>query len=137
MKHLHAVFAIASLCAAALASAADLTIEVSDVKSADGAVLVALYTADGFLTKPVTGTSAPATAGGMTLVLKDVPEGDYAFALFHDANGNGKMDRNMMGMPVEDYAFSNNALGKMGPPSYDSARIAVPAAGATVRVSLK
>jgi uncharacterized protein (DUF2141 family) len=40
-------------------------------------------------------------------------------------------------MPTEDYAFSNNAVGQMGPPSYDSARFAIPAAGATVRVSLK
>ncbi len=42
-----------------------------------------------------------------------------------------------MGIPTEDYAFSNNAMGKMGPPSYDDAKFTLPAAGASVRVSLK
>ena len=69
-------------------------------------------------------------------MLRDLPAGDYAFAVFHDANSNGKLDKNMLGMPTEDYAFSNNALGKMGPPSFEQARISLPAAGATVRVTL-
>ncbi len=47
------------------------------------------------------------------------------------------MDKNLLGIPTEDYAFSNNALGKMGPPSFESAKLAIPAAGATVRVTLK
>lgn len=137
MKHLHAIFASLFLSTSAIAGAADLTIEVGDVKSADGTIKVALYTAEGFLKKPVGVKSAQAAPGSVTLVLSDVPEGAYAFALFHDANGNGRMDRNAMGIPTENYAFSNNAMGMMGPPGFDSARIAVPAAGATVRVSLK
>ena len=71
------------------------------------------------------------------VVFKDLPEGEYAFAVYHDANANGKMDKNLIGMPTEDFAFSNNAMGKMGPPDYASAKFAMPAAGATVRVSLK
>jgi len=67
----------------------------------------------------------------------DLPEGEYAIAVYHDANGNGKMDSNLMGIPTEDYAFSNNAVGKMGPPSYDQAKFALPAAGSTVRLTLK
>jgi uncharacterized protein (DUF2141 family) len=70
-------------------------------------------------------------------VIQDVPAGDYGIALYHDANGNGKMDRNAMGLPAEDYAFSNNALGNMGPPSFEQARFPVPQAGTTVTVSLR
>jgi uncharacterized protein (DUF2141 family) len=126
------------LCSAAWAHAADLTIQVEDVKNADGQLMVALYnSADTFLGKPFSVAYAPAAAGSTTIVLKDLPAGNYAFALYHDANGNGKMDRNLVGMPVEDYAFSNDAAGQRGAPGFDAARITLPAAGAAARVSLR
>jgi uncharacterized protein (DUF2141 family) len=135
MKHL---FAAAAILAFGSAHAADLTIHVDDVKSADGTVNVALYdSADTFLRKPLQAIQAKAQKGAVTVQLKDLAPGDYAVAVYHDANGNGKMDRNMMGIPSEDYAFSNNAMGKMGPPQFDDARLAVPAAGLDTRVSLR
>ena len=127
-----------ALCASSLASAADLTIEVADIKASQGTVNVALYaTADSFLKQPLTFTGAPAVQGTTTLVLKNVLPGDYAVAIYHDANGNGAMDKNAMGMSTEDYAFSNNAVGQMGPATFEAARFTLPAAGATVRVSVR
>ena len=130
--------ATATLLIAQFASAADLTIHIDDVKNADGSVMVALFSsAPNFLKKPMNGATVQATAGLNTVVIKDLPEGDYAFAVYHDANANGKMDTNQMGIPTEDYAFSNNAMGKMGPPTFDLAKVTVPAAGLTTRVSVK
>ena len=128
----------AAMFAANLALAADLTIHVDDVKAAAGTIKVAVFTSEGtFLKSPAKGGVAAATADSTMLVIQDLPEGEYAFAVYHDANANGKMDKNVLGIPTEDYAFSNNALGKMGPPSYASAKFALPAQGASVRVSLK
>ena len=90
-----------------------------------------------FLKSPSKAGATPAVQNGARIVFKDLPEGEYAFAVYHDANANGKMDKNLLGIPTEDYAFSNNALGKMGPPSYASAKFALPATGADLRVSLK
>lgn len=138
MQSLHKIAFLAVLAAPGLAPAADLAIHVDDVKGTAGVVMIAVFnSAQTFLKTPVAATGAPAAAAGSAIVIKDLPAGDYAFAVYHDTNGNGKMDRNSFGIPTEDYAFSNNALGTMGPPSFDSARITVPAAGATVRVSLK
>lgn len=129
---------IAILAAALPARAADLTIAIDGVQNASGGIMIALYnSADTFQGKPFRAVTAPATAGAMRVQVKDLPAGEYAFALYHDANGNGKMDRNLVGMPVEDYAFSNNALGKRGPPAYDAARFQLPAVGATASVSLR
>jgi uncharacterized protein (DUF2141 family) len=123
---------------AGAAHAGDLTIRVDDVNKAEGQVMVALYDSAGnFLKRSVQAGAAPATAGTTTVVLKDLPPGEYGIALYHDANGNGKMDRNAMGIPSEPYAFSNNALGMMGPPSFDQAKFTVPRAGTTVTVSLR
>ncbi len=128
----------AALLAMNLAGAADLTIHVDDVKAASGTVMVAVYNSEGtFLKSPAKATAAPAVQNGTRLVFKDLPEGEYAFAVYHDANANGKMDKNLLGIPTEDYAFSNNALGKMGPPSYGSAKFSLSAAGADLRVTLK
>jgi uncharacterized protein (DUF2141 family) len=128
----------AALLAAAPAGAADLTIHVDDVKAAGGTIQVALYNSADTFMKTVAGLGKTAATGqANTVVFKDLPAGEYAFALFHDANSNEKLDKNMFGIPTEDYAFSNNALGKMGPPTYDSARFTLPAAGATLRVSLR
>ncbi len=138
MKLIHTICCGASLLAAVHAGAADVTIHIDDVKAADGRLMVAIYNSAGdFLKKSVNRGSTPAALGDNTVVLKDLPAGEYAFAVYHDANSNGRMDANLLGIPTEDYAFSKNALGKMGPPSFDSARFTLPAAGATMRVSLR
>lgn len=128
----------ALLFAAAPSFAADLTINVDGVASADGQVMVAVFdSADTFLAKPVRAAAAPANQGTVQLQVAGLPAGDYALAVYHDANGNGKLDRNSVGMPTEDYAFSNNAFGKRGAPSFADARIALPADGASARVNLR
>lgn len=137
MTSLHTITLAASLLTMNLASAADLTVHIDDVKSADGNVMVAVYQADTFLKQPLKGNGAKAATTGNTIVFKDLPEGEYAVAVYHDANSNGKMDSNVLGIPTEDYGFSNNAMGKFGPPKFDAAKFTVPAAGATLRVSLK
>lgn len=63
-----------------------------------------------------------ANAGGKSLFL---PCGTYALAVYHDENGNGKQDKNMLGMPTEGYAFSGNADTSFGPPDYDKAEFSL------------
>ena len=129
---------LALAAAAPLAQAADLSIRVDNVGSSDGHVMVAVYDgAAGFLKRPVAQASAPAHAGRTTLVVKDLAPGDYGFAVYHDANGNGKLDTNPMGIPIEPVAFSNDAQGRMGPPAFDAVSLSVPAAGAAVSVKLR
>ncbi len=51
----------------------------------------------------------------------NIPPGRYAMVVIHDENGNGKFDRDALGMPLEGYAFSNNAHATFGPPSFGDA----------------
>ncbi len=132
-----ATFAIAAILALNLASAAELTVHVEGAKSATGNIMVAVFKAEGFLQKPVKGGMAAADVAGSKVVFADLPEGEYAVTIFHDVNGNGKLDKNVLGIPTEDYAFSNNAMGKFGPPAFDAAKFVLPAAGSALRLSLK
>ncbi len=138
MKNLiKTVCLVTPMLSASLASAADLTIQINDVKSSEGSLMVALYnSADSFLKKPLTAVQTLATKEGKSVVVKDLPAGEYALVVYHDVNQNGKMDKNMLGIPTEDYAFSNNAMGKMGPPTFDAAKFQVSDTGTTAKVSL-
>ena len=121
-----------------LATAADLVVHVDNVQSTSGQVMVGLYdNADAFLKHAVRAEKAKADKAGTTLVFHDVAPGDYGFAVFQDINDNGRMDRNLMGIPTEPIAFSNNAQGRMGPPDFAAVKLAVPAAGLDTSVTLR
>jgi uncharacterized protein (DUF2141 family) len=48
--------------------------------------------------------------------------GYYAIKVFHNENSNGKMDFNFLGIPSEDYGYSNNVSGWFGPPEWEKAK---------------
>ena len=54
-----------------------------------------------------------------------LPHGEYAFTLYVDFNGNKKLDKNFLGIPKEQYGFSNNVMGRMSPPTFDQAKFAI------------
>lgn len=122
--------------------AADLTLEVEGLDTsrlAGASLLVAVFTEPAsWLRQPQSAhrfSLEAAASGKLTVVLKDLPEGPLALSLFQDANGNGRLDMNPMGMPIEPYGFSNNAAGSFGPPTFEQARV-TPVAGAPVKVRL-
>lgn len=49
----------------------------------------------------------------------NIKPGKYAVRYFHDENLNGKMEANLVGRPREGYGFSNNVIGKFGPPTFE------------------
>jgi uncharacterized protein (DUF2141 family) len=50
----------------------------------------------------------------------------YAVSVFHDENSNGKLDRNLLGIPREGVGASNNAVGHFGPLKFDDAAFQPP-----------
>ena len=55
----------------------------------------------------------------------ELPEGRYAMGVFHDANRNNRLDTGLFGIPKEQFGFSNNAMGRFGPPSFEAASFVV------------
>lgn len=116
-----AVLAVAAALAAPV-QAADLDVSIREARSQSGQFQVALVDATGYA-----GSAAPvaarllAPAGAVTNVRFDgVPAGRYALMVIHDENGNGTLDTNLVGMPVEGYGFSNNPR-VMRKPTFDEA----------------
>jgi uncharacterized protein (DUF2141 family) len=110
----------AAFCAAGSASAASIEVRVQGV-TAKGKVLVAVCDKTTFLKDCAYSGSAPAKAGETIVTVDGVPAGSWAVLSYQDENDNGKLDRNVLGIPKEPYAFSRDARGRFGPPSFEDA----------------
>ena len=66
--------------------------------------------------------SVPIENGRAVVVLSDLPFGTYAAKVFQDENSNGELDSNFVGYPTEAFGFSNDAMGRFGPPNFDQAK---------------
>jgi uncharacterized protein (DUF2141 family) len=111
------------------ASAATVTVQVVGMHSSKGQVQCLLYAGGvGFPGKPdkaVAKLTVPIADQAATCTFQDVTPGDYAIELFHDENGNGKLDTGFMGIPSEGFGASNDAPEKFGPPKYADAKFQV------------
>lgn len=135
LRGIACALALATLPAAA--NAADIAVTVENVKSTDGALMVALYaSAEDYRKKSLRGVQAAPAPGAVSVRFDGVPAGDYAIAMFHDRNGNGKLDSNLMGIPTEPYGFSGDQRPVVGPPDWQQAKFGVTEGGATVTVRL-
>ena len=97
-----------------------LTLKVTNISESKGHIRVAIFNSEAdFLQKPVAAFAVEATKDEVVIPCSGLPQGTYAITLFHDLNDNGYMDTGSMGIPTEDYGFSNNAKPVMGPPSFE------------------
>ncbi|PZX17049.1 uncharacterized protein (DUF2141 family) [Palleronia aestuarii] len=126
----------ATLCLGSAASAADVSVLVDGLRGEVGLLRVAICTQGDFLTaKCAITASAPAPQGKVRL--SDVPAGQYAIQAYHDENSNGRLDRNMLGRPMEGMAFSRDAPMRFGPPRYADAVVTIPETGGTTTMTMR
>ena len=57
--------------------------------------------------RPVRNAVIPADATTVSVTFEGLEPGSYAIKSFHDINGNGDMDTNPFGMPIEPYVRTN------------------------------
>tara|TARA_Y100001970_G_scaffold294348_1_gene451208 strand:- start:33981 stop:34358 length:378 start_codon:yes stop_codon:yes gene_type:complete len=65
-----------------------------------------------------------ATKGETIIPLIKTHEGNLAIVVYHDENGDGKLNTGLFWRPKEGFAFSNNYVPK-GPPSFKKALISL------------
>ncbi len=116
------------LTAAAPVLAADLVLEIKGIRSNEGTIFAAAHRSKPDVQFPdeegsVHSFRTPAREGTVTVVFKDVSPGEYALTAYHDEDGSGEMNFNLLGIPTEGYAFGNDAAGFMGPPKFEDAAV--------------
>lgn len=120
-----------ALCLAGLISlttsvqAADLTIEVTDIRNDKGVMSLVLFGSeaaykDNDYKKAEVAFQQKTKEGKMRFIVSNLDEGEYAFVLLHDENQNNKLDT-FRNVPKEGYAYSNNK-GKFAIPKFENVK---------------
>lgn len=104
-----------------------LTVTLNGLDPQSGTVNLALFAGEAAWSAndATTGARITVDAETATATLSGIEPGTYGIKLYHDTNGNGEMDTNPFGIPTEPYAFSNDARGRFGPPSFEAAAFEV------------
>jgi uncharacterized protein (DUF2141 family) len=92
-----------------------LEIEIAEIKDNTGKIMLQLFDEK---EKVVIQEMGNITDKKCLIALTNIKPGKYGIRYFHDENMNGTMDTNLVGKPTEGYGFSNNVIGKFGPPPF-------------------
>lgn len=113
--------------------AGTLVLKVEHLRSFKGNLMVFLWNnADAYLMKNaadyrvIVDLEKPENApvnGAINVKINELPQGAYAMMLYHDENKSYDFDRNFVGIPLEGFAFGNNAQPKLGAPKFQEAAI--------------
>lgn len=120
----------ASFSAAAVAqnAASSLTLNFTGIEEKQGAVMGVLFDSEAAYDgkgAPLRPIMVAADKAELMVALDGLAPGTYALKIFHDVDGDMKMSTNPYGMPIEPFAFSNNAAGNMGPAKWADAKFEV------------
>ncbi|MGB3809503.1 MAG: DUF2141 domain-containing protein [Parvibaculum sp.] len=133
------------------AQAGDLKVTIAGIRSDKGALMIGLYDSPEKFKKAIAnsahkgllndkgrliGVTMRATPGTQGIDFPSLPPGRYAVIVFHDENGNGRLDMNLLGIPMEGYGFSNNATGFFSAPSFDASAVLISDTGAEANKSI-
>uniref|UniRef100_A0A7V2ZL40 DUF2141 domain-containing protein n=1 Tax=Ignavibacterium album TaxID=591197 RepID=A0A7V2ZL40_9BACT len=102
-----------------------LTVKIKGLKNNQGTVKIALCnSAENYKNdrSPFKAAILEINNNEVIATFDDLTIGNYAVKAFHDVNNNDDFDTNFLGIPKEDYGFSNNVKGLFGPPSWEAAK---------------
>ena len=124
------VMPLLTLAMSATAWSGELTIKVTNIKHA-GVLYAAVYD-DKEVFESDKGDNIqqrPGIVGGLVKIVTpgeaegtiELEQGTYTIAFYIDKNDNEKIDTNFLGIPKEQFGFSNDVMGRLGPPSFEAA----------------
>lgn len=74
--------------------------------------------------------------GRATIEFEGLPAGEYAVAVLHDENDDGKMNYNLLKLPTEGFGMTNFPKLKMSAPSFEEAKFEYAGGDQTVAVTI-
>ena len=93
-----------------------LDIEISEIRNNKGNIMLQLF--DG-KEKVLNQRQSAIKDNKCQFSFNNLTPGKYTIRYYHDENMNGNMETNLVGKPIEGYGFSNNIIGKFGPPPFE------------------
>jgi uncharacterized protein (DUF2141 family) len=120
---------LAALAAESAPATCALTIVVENIRNSRGVIGALIFNSargwpEGSSTAFRLG-NVPARQGSVTLTFSGLPPGEYAVVVLHDENENMKLDRNLFGIPKEQWGMSNNPPVHFSAPPFKQALFAL------------
>ena len=85
-----------------------LTVQITNVTSEEGQIILAIYNSSENYDKRIALQEVKLKPEIDTVIFEtNVPDGEYLVMLVHDINNNGKLDTTFIGMPKEPVGLSN------------------------------
>ena len=85
-----------------------LTVQITNVTSEEGQIILAIYNSSENYDKRIAFQEVKLKPEIDTVIFEtNVPDGEYLVMLVHDINNNGKLDTSFIGMPKEPVGLSN------------------------------
>ena len=86
----------------------DVEIVVTGIKENSGTIVISIHDLAESFRKHIPYRNVELAAAGDKAVYHiRLKAGDYAFCVYHDINGDGKLNTNAIGIPKEPFGFSN------------------------------
>jgi uncharacterized protein (DUF2141 family) len=118
-------------------TAVAVEVEIAGIETRTGYIRAALYPDGGWSQRPVDGVDIAVGPETVRFQMTAPAPGLYAVRLFHDVDGDGQMNANLMGIPTEPFGTSNDAPPRFGPPAFEEAVFEVGADGAVQIITLQ
>ena len=133
------LLSVAGLTAAAPSEPQALSLGLQGLRSTKGSILICIarqprYFPDCSHDPDARHVTVPASSA--PIPLGSLVPGEYAIAIIHDENGNGKLDT-FAGIPREGVGFSRNPAIRFGAPSFRSAQFSISASAVRQDVKVK
>ena len=120
------IITISMLLSVTLFSQGKITINISDLQSNKGQVIIVMYKKgqefanfEKYYKKQI---HKPIIDKKATIVIENIPEGEYSFVVFHDKNSDGKLKKTWYGLPQEGIANSGNHTKR---PNFDNTKFKI------------
>lgn len=118
----------------------NLEVTIKGLKNQKGQVCFSLFSSSkGFPNNKKRAIQAKCVKIGNNSTKLNIPylkAGTYAMAMFHDKNGDGKLNTNGLGIPKEGFGFSRNPRVLTGPPKFGDSAVFVVGSTTNIQINL-
>ncbi|NEQ96951.1 MAG: DUF2141 domain-containing protein [Cyanothece sp. SIO2G6] len=119
----------------------DLTVEINGLNDRGGDVCLSLFnSSQGFPSDPqraINVACVTISAEPLRVTFDDLTYGSYAIAAYHDKNMDQQLNQGILGIPIEGFAFSNDAPAQTGPASFQDAVFILSQRNATIQMQMR
>lgn len=125
----------------AVAANPKISVRIANLRNQTGRICLTLFDgAQGFPNqsdRAVASRCVNAEEATSGITFDNLAPGDYAIAVIHDENQDGKLNTGLFGIPTEGFGFSRNPKVRMGAPRFKDTAFPLSGPSTQIQIDLK